>query len=111
MEKNHQALGGDSLPPFFAYLQILLKVYNVIRTRNRGISLARSNTMFRFKVSDEDFHSSFGWCGNRPKCVMVAIKPEGVAIRDSKDHTKATLFFTREEFLAFANGIKAGEFV
>jgi hypothetical protein len=67
--------------------------------------------MFRFQVSDEDFKTSFGWCGNRPKCVMVAVKPEGIAIRDSKDPTNTTLYFTREEFVAFANGIRAGEFV
>ncbi len=66
--------------------------------------------MFTFKVEDSDFQSSMGWCGNRPQCVLVAVKPEGVAIRDSKDASKRTLFFTREEFAAFVGGIKDGEF-
>ena len=65
---------------------------------------------FQFKVNDEDFLSSMGWCGNRPKCVLVAVKPEGVAVRDSKDETKTTLFFTHDEWEAFKNGIKDGEF-
>jgi hypothetical protein len=65
---------------------------------------------FTFEVTDKDFKSSRGWCGNRRVCVTVAIKPEGVAIRDSKDKSQKTLFFTHEEFDAFRNGVKNGEF-
>jgi hypothetical protein len=62
-----------------------------------------------FLVDDSDFRAS-GWCGNRPKCVKVALKPEGVAVRDSKDPSKATLFFDHGEWDAFVKGVKAGEF-
>ena len=47
-------------------------------------------------LKDDDFRVS-GWCGNRPQCVKVAIKPQGVAIRDSKDPMKTTLTFTNRE--------------
>ena len=60
-------------------------------------------------LKDEDFQVS-GWCGNRPKCVQIAVKPEGVAIRDSKDSTKTTLTFTHEEWDAFIKGVNSGQF-
>ena len=65
---------------------------------------------FSFSVKDNDFLSAAGWCGNRAKCVTVARKLEGVAIRDSKDSSKKTLFFTNKEFTAFIGGVKAGKF-
>jgi hypothetical protein len=34
----------------------------------------------------------------------------GVALRDSKDATKQTMFFNNEEWNAFVNGVKGGEF-
>jgi hypothetical protein len=60
-------------------------------------------------LKDEDFRVS-GWCGNRPKCVQVAVKREGVAIRDSKDPEKSTLTFTHEEWDAFVKGVRDGQF-
>jgi len=42
--------------------------------------------------------------------VLVAQKPEGVAVRDSKDASKHTMFFSRDEWDAFVNGVKGGEF-
>jgi hypothetical protein len=64
----------------------------------------------RFPVDDEDFRKS-SWSKNNPKtCVMVAIKPEGIAIRDSKDSSKSTLFFNHEEWSAFLKGVNNGEF-
>lgn len=65
---------------------------------------------FSFPVSDDDFMPSMGWCKNRPKCVVVAMKSEGVAVRDSKLANSPTLFFTHEEWTAFTNGVKDGEF-
>jgi len=63
-----------------------------------------------FEVSDRDFRKS-SWSKNNPKtCVLVAIKPEGVAVRDSKDDAKQTLFFSHDEWSAFVNGVKSGEF-
>ncbi len=64
-----------------------------------------------FPVCDSDFRSSintFKHC--KPRCVQVAIKQEGVAVRDSKDPTKKTLFFNHEEWEAFTKGVKEGEF-
>lgn len=64
----------------------------------------------RFRVKDSDFAKS-SWSKNNPKtCVMVARKPEGVAIRDSKDPSKSTLFFSHEEWDAFLQGARGGEF-
>ena len=64
---------------------------------------------FRFPVKDGDFRkSSFSriitWC------VAVAVTPKGVAVRDTKDRRKKTLFFTRGEWRAFVKGVKGGEF-
>jgi hypothetical protein len=64
----------------------------------------------RFSVKDEDFRVS-SWSKNNPKtCVAVAIKPEGVAVRNSNDPTKNTLFFSSEEWSAFLKGAQSGEF-
>lgn len=79
----------------------------VPRKESRGMS--RSG-VFTFDVDDEDFGKS-SWSKNNPKtCVMVAAKPEGVAVRDSKDGNKTTLFFSHEEWRAFIAGVKGGEF-
>ena len=44
-------------------------------------------------------------------CVEVAWAPEGwVAVRDSKDPTKAAHLFTGAEWAAFVDGAKGGEF-
>jgi uncharacterized protein DUF397 len=48
---------------------------------------------------------------NNSACVQIAHLPGGmVAIRDSKDTTKAPHFFDGEEWAAFLTGVKAGEF-
>lgn len=66
--------------------------------------------MFTFQVKDDDFVKS-SWSKNNPKtCVMIAKKKQGVAIRDSKDPNKKTLFFTPLEWKAFIRGAKDGEF-
>lgn len=65
--------------------------------------------MKKFLVEDSDFIVS-GWCGNRPKCVQVAVKPEGVAVRNSNDAGKNTLFFDNDEWGVFVKGVKSGEF-
>lgn len=65
-----------------------------------------------FLVTDADFKkaSSTLRCLNKDFCVEVAIKPEGVAVRDSKNRSKGTLFFTGGEWAAFVKGVKDGEF-
>lgn len=63
-----------------------------------------------FKVNDDDFMKS-SWSKNNPKtCVMVAKKKDGVAVRDSKDITKKTLYFTHDEWNAFRKSVKTDEF-
>lgn len=62
------------------------------------------------QFDDGDFTKS-SWSKNNPKtCVAVAIKPDGVGVRDTKDETQTTLVYTREEWEAFIKGVKAGEF-
>lgn len=43
-------------------------------------------------------------------CVSVKRTDEEVSIRDTKDATKQTLTFTTEEWKAFVEGVKLGEF-
>lgn len=43
-------------------------------------------------------------------CVEVGVTPLGVAVRDSKDHRAAMLQYTPDEWRAFVQGVKAGEF-
>ena len=64
----------------------------------------------RIKVRDKDFKTS-SWSKNNPKtCVAVAVKPNGVAVRNSNDPAKNTLFFTNDEWFAFVKGVKSNEF-
>lgn len=63
-----------------------------------------------FKVKDRDFAIS-SWSKNNPKtCVAVAIKKEGVAVRNSNDSSRDTVYFNHEEWRAFIMGAKSGEF-
>ncbi len=65
----------------------------------------------RFKVADGDFIRSSAT--ESPKytwCVEVARKKRGVAVRDGKNRKGGTLFFTNNEWQAFVNGVKNGEF-
>ena len=43
-------------------------------------------------------------------CVEVADHPGGVALRDSKAPEDGAILYTREEFAAFLDGAKRGEF-
>jgi len=65
----------------------------------------------KFRVSDADSASStytdstkYTWC------VEVARKKRGVAVRDARNRGAGTLFFTNNEWQAFVNGVKNGEF-
>lgn len=63
-----------------------------------------------FSVNNNDFVKS-SWSKNNPKtCVEVAVKSDGVAVRDSKNPEGPKLFFTNEEWDAFVKGVKSGEF-
>ncbi len=64
----------------------------------------------RIKVRDRDFKTA-SFSKNNPKtCVAVAIKPDGVAVRNSNDPAKNTVFFTNDEWSAFVKGVKNNEF-
>ncbi len=63
-----------------------------------------------FSVHDDKFKVS-SWSKNNPKtCVAVAIVSKGVAVRNSNDSKKATVFFSHKEWQAFVKGAKGGEF-
>jgi uncharacterized protein DUF397 len=54
------------------------------------------------------FKSSFSGANG---CVEVAHLPQGgVAVRDSKDRSKAAHVYTKPEWEAFLTGAKSGEF-
>lgn len=62
----------------------------------------------RFK-SAAWFKSSFsGPSGNA--CVEIAVLPDAVAVRDSKDRGGPVLRFTAAEWRAFVAGVRAEEF-
>jgi len=48
--------------------------------------------------------------GANGSCVEVAITPTAVAVRDTKDRDGGTQVYTRDEWVAFVSGVKAGEF-
>jgi len=55
------------------------------------------------------FKSSFsGPNGNA--CVEIAVLPDGIAVRDSKDPSGPMLRFTVQEWSAFLAGVRANEF-
>jgi hypothetical protein len=48
--------------------------------------------------------------GDSGNCVEVAETPGAIGVRDSKDRSGPILIFTPAEWLAFTEGVKAGEF-
>jgi hypothetical protein len=44
------------------------------------------------------------------QCVEVAITPDVVGVRDSKDREGAVLAFAATDWASFVEGLKAGEF-
>ena len=65
---------------------------------------------FTFEINDDEFKKS-SWSDFPKKvCVLVGRTKNGVALRDSKDPDKNTLFFTHAEFDAFKKGVAGGEF-
>ena len=63
-----------------------------------------------FQVHDSDFKTPRWKSGRHVPCVAVAIRPEGVAVRSTKDKANTTLFFGKGEWRAFLKGVKNGEF-
>lgn len=48
--------------------------------------------------------------GNGACVEMAAHKQEGIYVRNSRDPEGPVLHFTKEEWIAFVAGVKAGEF-
>jgi len=67
---------------------------------------------FSFPVSDDQFHTSSytNPGGIITRCVTVARTAQGVAVRDTKDQSKTTLYFRNDEWDAFLKGAKEGQF-
>ncbi|HYV33230.1 MAG TPA: DUF397 domain-containing protein [Candidatus Limnocylindria bacterium] len=61
---------------------------------------------FSFKVNDGDFNNYTNPGGIINRCIAVAIKPRGVAIRDSKRNDSPTLFFRHSEWKSFVSFVK-----
>lgn len=60
---------------------------------------------------DENFKKSSFCALQYPICVSVAISEDGnVAVRDTKDDSKTTLHFNKDEWNAFIKGVKNNEF-
>ena len=69
--------------------------------------------MAKKKFAESDFFtSSYSQTGSVWRCVKVAMKDGVIAVRDSKDTKaeKTTLEFNKDEWQAFIDGVKNGEF-
>jgi len=63
-----------------------------------------------FEVKDSQFVTSFLLKNNPKTCVAVAITEQGIAVRNSNDESKNTIFFTKDEWGAFIKGVNNSEF-
>ena len=62
------------------------------------------------KFDDAEFQTSSSTRRITHQCVMVAIRPDVVAVRHTRDPEKTTLEYTHGEWEAFIDGVKKGEF-
>lgn len=63
----------------------------------------------KHQFNDDDFQKA-SFCTHCSQCVTVAHKNDIIAVRDTKDASKMTLQFTKDEWQAFIAGVKKGEF-
>ena len=68
--------------------------------------MQKVNVEFQDNEFVKSTQSQYSW----NKCVMIARKDGFVGVRDSKDSEKNTLIFTNDEWEAFLDGAKKGEF-
>lgn len=61
------------------------------------------------RFQDGDFKTSTS-CPRCSHCVTIAYKDGLIAVRDTKDAAKNTLYFNKNEWHAFITGVKNGEF-
>jgi hypothetical protein len=84
---------------------------NNTKSKKEDKTINNNNQGFSFPVKDEQFKkSSRSQPGGIINCVAIAKVEEGVAVRDTKDGTKTTLYFKHSEWKAFLEGAKSGEF-
>lgn len=63
------------------------------------------------KIDEDGFvTSSVTYITNRRTCVSVKVGDDGVHLRNTEDAGKNTLAFDRDEWKAFLEGVKNGEF-
>lgn len=65
---------------------------------------------FRVDLTQAAWYKSSRSGPNCDNCVEVAFVAGAVAVRDSKNPTKAALIFTPREWDAFVGGTRGGEF-
>ncbi|MEV0455601.1 DUF397 domain-containing protein [Catellatospora methionotrophica] len=65
---------------------------------------------FRVDLSEARWHKSTRSGPNCDNCVEVAFVGGAIALRDSKNPTGPALIFTPDEWDAFVEGAKDGEF-
>jgi hypothetical protein len=66
--------------------------------------------MKKVQFADREFQRASFCEEEGDQCVRVAKRSGVVALRDSKNTEETTLYFDREEWIAFIAGVKAGEF-
>jgi hypothetical protein len=66
----------------------------------------------RMLFPDSTFRKSSysGKFDGNSNCVEVAVAQDAIGVRDSKNRNDSVLRFTRSEWDAFIQGVKAGEF-
>ena len=79
---------------------------------NEAVDLITPANTLRRRVSSPVITFKVSSFCNWGECVEVGTAPDGrVIVRDTKEDDRATsLEFTREEWIAFVRGVKAGEF-
>ena len=64
----------------------------------------------RMEFADHEFRKSSSCPPGRWACVEVAMRKGVVAVRNTTDLSKTTLYYTDKEWAAFIGGVKKNEF-
>jgi len=75
-------------------------------------SVGREESSFTKNFPNAVFQksSTSGKFDGNSNCVEVAFVTDAIGVRDSKNRAQSPLQFTRSEWAAFIQGVKAGEF-
>jgi hypothetical protein len=74
-----------------------------------GVQPDDKQELRKVSFQDGDFRRASGTLMRRV-CVMVGQRDGAIGVRDSKDPSKTTLIFNKDEWRVFVDGVKAGEF-